>query len=125
MRRESWTPKFIQTQFGRVKYVPFACDIFGGWTSHCEELIHRIAGELSVHRSIARSVCIQQIKSRFSMAIQKGVAVCLVIRNIDARLNLVDPEELFEVGLSDFLQDDSEFSDEEDGLYIDEEFDPD
>ena len=72
-----------------------------------------------------RSVCIQKIKSRLSMAIQKGVAVCLVIRNTEARLNLVGPEELFEVGLSDFLQDDSEFSDEEDGLYIDEEFDPD
>ena len=70
-------------------------------------------------------MCIQKIKSRLSMAIRKGVAVCLVIRNIDARLNLVDPEELFEVGLSDFLRDDSEFSDEEDGLHIDEEFDPD
>ena len=124
-KRELDFQQYIQTQFGRVKYVPFACDIFGGWTSHCEDLIHRIAGELSVHRSIARSVCIQKIKSRLSMAIQKGVAVCLVIRNIDARLNLVDPEELFEVGLSDFLEDDSEFSDEEDGLYIDEEFDPD
>ena len=87
-KRELDFQQYIQTQFGRVKYVPFACNIFGGWTSHCEDLIHRIAGELSVHRSIARSVCIQKIKSRLSMATQKDVAVCLVIRNIDARLNL-------------------------------------
>ena len=111
--------QMISTQFGRIKYVPFACDTFGGWTTHSEELILRIAEELSIVRSRPRAECVHAVKSRLSMAIMKGVAVCLVIRNIDARLNYENTDELLECGLSEYPDENSELSDEENGLIMD------
>jgi hypothetical protein len=88
------------TAFGRIKFMPFACDTFGGWTHHANELIHRIAEEYSIKRSRQLSSCIHLIKSRINFAISHGfgLVVCLLIRNIDARSNLEDTKTLLEEG---------------------------
>jgi hypothetical protein len=113
----------IATQFGRLKYVPFAVDTFGGRTPQANDLMRRIAQELSVKQSKSFAECLGLVKMRVSIAIQVGVAVCLLIRNIDARLHMEEPAALLEEGFSDLHLEEKDFSDEEEGLLIDEEFD--
>ena len=113
----------IDTQFGRLKYMPFAVDTFGGRTSQANDLLRRIAQELAVKQAKPFSECFALVKMRVSIAIQVGVAVCLLIRNIDARLHQEDPVALLEEGFCDSLLDQEYFSDEEEGLLIEDEFD--
>jgi hypothetical protein len=124
-KRDLDDQQMIDTVFGRIKFMPFACDTFGGWTHRANELIHRIAEEYSIKRSRKLSSCIHLIKSRISFAITHGSAVCLLIRNIDARSDLEDTKTLFEEGFTDFpnVTDCSDFSDGEDGYFAESDFD--
>ena len=84
----------VETQFGWFRYMPFACDTFGGSTQTAKDLMHRIAQEWSIKKSKTLSESLHLLKSRVSFAIQKGISRALVMRNIDARCEMDELEEL-------------------------------
>ena len=103
----------VETQFGWFRYMPFACDTFGGSTQTAKDLMHRIAQEWSIKKSKTLSESLHLLKSRVSFAIQKGISRALVMRNIDARCEMDELEELADDDLSVDGESPEDLTDEE------------
>ena len=104
----------VETQFGWFRYMPFACDTFGGSTQTSKDLMNRIAQEWPIKKSKSLSDSLHFLKSRVSFAIQKGVSRALVMRNIDARCEMDDLEELVDDDISVSGESPEDLTDEED-----------